>query len=240
MSETKFTTMQSDFLECDLPQINVYDYTQDEQIVILEPSSDCPVCSAKCSVEAYVENCRCHQCAPCNACVYAPGKCSECGEVFEDWEYHPAVKQSLTVADRMAALIEKHKNALPKWARWIAVDENGDSYAFKETPYQGVKQWRSIPSQHIHFVSDASGDLRYHWRETLTEIKPVANEQDHGTIDNMADVINRQQAKALAAFNKDIIGRSDPEPTLTIPSICLRDPVMPMMLGGQFGALSNE
>jgi len=49
-------------------------------------------------------------------------------------------------------------------------------------------------------------------------------------------IINGDQKYVVVGFNST----TKQEPTLTIPSICLRDPVMPMMLGGQFGALSND
>lgn len=161
------------------------------------------------------------------------------------------IRDEPTVAERMAALIAKHKDALPNWARWIAVDENGDSYVFKEKPYKGIRQWRCTV-RHIHFVSEEIGELRDNWNETLTEIPTIkpgltvapTNSQPR-TVDNMAEIAARDRRELSEAENDydelqySVFCAKRKKP-LTIPSICLRDTVMPMMLGGQFGALHAD
>jgi hypothetical protein len=167
--------------------------------------------------------------------------------LINPYDYIPS---ELTVAERMAELIEKYRTDIPEWARWVAVDAKGDGYGYREMPYKSQYGWRANKQEHIAFIWDGAEQCEY-WRETLTEIKPAAIEQDHGTIDSKAEIRQRELAsldqqhmlmrdrQTPAHFEREVVAVV-PAP-LTLPAACLAEPTSHMrMLGGDFGAMNND
>lgn len=197
--------------------------------------------------------------------LYITGLCV-CSGVVKDVFYNHSLPHinpydyiQPTVAERMAALIEQYKADIPEWARFVVVTESGDLVATSHEPYLTEEGWFSETKTKCKtldtFVNDAD------WSETLTELQRCApvEPQDHQptgdeaplfdddtdscAADNRAEIAARDD-REMSRFELDYIVRktipatAKPNPKqLTIPSTCLRDQAMPMMLGGDFGGL---
>jgi hypothetical protein len=155
------------------------------------------------------------------------------------------IQSELTIAERMAELIEEYRTNIPKWARWVAVDEEGFC-AFRDRPTYDKYSCAFETESDYETVDFTFKDefLFSNWRETLTEIKPVAIEQDRGTIDSNDEMINDDSYSARSESCAEFMYRAKvgagifsatPERLLTIPSTLPTEQAMPMMLGGDFG-----
>jgi hypothetical protein len=143
-----------------------------------------------------------------------------------------------TIAERMAKLIDDYGLRDIGDARYVMVDPSGYIYVANELMEVGQAGFLSDSETAWATPISQTGDkvLIDNWLETLTEIKPGAIEQDRGTIDNNDEMIKRDQA----GMPKVNIKYTPPAKRLTIPSICLADQAMPMLLGGNFGAMNND
>lgn len=84
-----------------------------------------------------------------------------------------------TVAKRMAALIEEYNHCIPFWAKWVAVDEDGDVYAYADEPViYGNEDYFQHTDNNGHTILFVTSDklLLSNWRETLTELPTVKSE----------------------------------------------------------------
>lgn len=83
-----------------------------------------------------------------------------------------------TVAERMAALVEKHKDKMPDWAKWVAVDMDG-LYAYEHEPKITGGNVFGPSSDNVAPLAEPDtldNFLLEHWQETLTELATVKRE----------------------------------------------------------------
>jgi hypothetical protein len=107
-----------------------------------------------------------------------------------------------TIAERMAALVNEHKDKIPDWAKWIAVDMDGHEH---EPEITGGNVFGLSSEKVVSLANPDTLDsfLLEHWKETLTElptIKPRLTVETRKLTQGEAEVMH----EALQASGKVI------------------------------------